>query len=676
MNKLYAVNYNDIIPDLSDKFEMVDVDRITDANVIMLWNDVVQEYALLCQEAKGYLGIPTVVMSHGRMALRDYICRGRIPKADHAFAWTDHEMDVAVDDGWQRKQLHNVGSPLWRYIPQDHKKDGKTVLFFPVHKLVKDNDRALAQSKRVWQLLNKINGINPKAKLCKYEHEDKDWNSGNLVWTNRRQPNHLAETGALFRDASVLVLQGVGSPPLFAHALKIPVIKVRNGLAEGENPEFMDGVHEVREEFLKETILDALANPEKYTKDAERISFRDNGDREHGLKIVENMAGALDRIIASNRKKVYFHREQPVQIGTFVNQFNACDYYRVTLPLSYITENTNIQGNLMGLIHTAGNIQRVLQSDLIILTRFTNPEMIGNVERMKAAGKKVIIDYDDNIFCLSPYSPHYDHLGTQNYQHVFPNGHAVDVWKDGVNIDLASNQRSLDAAKTAMGIVDAVTVTTDILAETYRPNANKVGILANCLDLTRWHKLPMQKHDDIRLFWGGGASHFEDWVLLEEVLPVIMEKYKNVRLIIMGNKFEGTVKRLPQDRIEHHLWEDVQAYPFKYAALDPDIALIPLKDTEFSRNKSCIKWLEAGALQIPAVTSYVSPYAEIATEENGIFIENNHPDLWIQGISMLIEDEQLRINTGKAARQYVEDHFDMKKRYQEWIDFYMSIIGG
>ena len=137
MRKIYVVNFNDIIPDLREHFEYVDTEHIMEANAIILWNDVVAEYATLCNEARGFMGIPTICFSHGRMALRDYICQGRVPTADYAFAWTDHEVDVAVEDGWQRNKVFNVGSPIWRYIPEDAERDGKTVLFFPTHKWVK-----------------------------------------------------------------------------------------------------------------------------------------------------------------------------------------------------------------------------------------------------------------------------------------------------------------------------------------------------------------------------------------------------------------------------------------------------------------------------------------------------------------------------------------------------------
>jgi hypothetical protein len=675
--KIYVVNFNDIIPDLSEHFDIVDTEHVAEAKAIILWNDVVAEYAALCKEARGFLGVPTIVFSHGRMALKDYICQGRVPMGDYAFAWTDHETKVAVDDGWPQERVFNVGCPIWRYIPEDHNPDGKTVLFFPTHKWVKPgrDDQINKEYKRIWKILSEMKGIRPVAKLLKNEFNEIDW-PGETVWTNRRQKNHLEVFKDLFRNASCLILQAGGTPSLFANALGIPVIQLRNGLSGDQNPEFLDGVNEVREQFLTNAIKEAIKHPKEYTKDAGWAVSRDMGDKEYGLKIVENMAEKINHIIDTQKKTVYIHQSKPLSFGTFVGEHNACDYYRVTLPLSKIAANTNIKCTILGEARHEESIREVVNSNVIILTRFTNPTMLSNVEGLMKNGSKVLIDYDDNIFRISPYSPHYDSLGQEEFTHTFPNGDKLPVWVDGQNINLAENKMRLDAARQAMGSVNGITVTTDILKGTYEPLAKSIGVLPNSIDPDLWKPASFQPRNDIRLFWGGGASHFEDWTLLEPVLPVIFDKYKNVKLVIMGNVFPGTIKKLPKDRIETHEWVDVQAYPYKMNILDFDIALIPLRDSEFNRNKSCIKFVEASALGKPSVVSYVSPYKEAMLEDasNGMFIENNHPLSWIEGISTLIEDEKMRRDMGQIAREVVLDRFDINKNYQLWIDYYTSLL--
>ena len=79
-----------------------------------------------------------------------------------------------------------------------------------------------------------------------------------------------------------------------------------------------------------------------------------------------------------------------------------------------------------------------------------------------------------------------------------------------------------------------VTVTTPKLAEAYKPYNDNVVVLPNCIDLDLWKPMDLKPSDEIRLFWAGGSSHYEDWMMMTEVLPVIMDKYPQVKLVFMG----------------------------------------------------------------------------------------------------------------------------------------------
>jgi glycosyltransferase involved in cell wall biosynthesis len=177
----------------------------------------------------------------------------------------------------------------------------------------------------------------------------------------------------------------------------------------------------------------------------------------------------------------------------------------------------------------------------------------------------------------------------------------------------------------------------------------------------------------VRIGWQGGASHYEDWCVLTEVLPFIMNKYKNVTLVIMGQAFEGVLKRLPQERVERHGWIETPAHPYRSAILDIDISLIPLVENEFNQCKSNIKWVEAGALSVPSVTSHVSPYKEFAEEFNGIFVGNNTKS-WTEAISLLIEDRVLRAKMAAGARETVERLFNIHDHYSLWLDVYTELL--
>ena len=295
------------------------------------------------------------------------------------------------------------------------------------------------------------------------------------------------------------------------------------------------------------------------------------------------------------------------------------------------------------------------------------------MEELKKIGKKIVVDFDDNMFSISPMSPHYNEFGVENVKYRMKDGRELMLWEDGKNINLADNRKRMDSIKAACEQADMVTTTTDILADVYKPYSQKVAALPNCIDPALWGKLPLIPHDEIRLFWGGGTSHYEDWCLLSDALPVVMKKHKNVKLVLMGAKFDGTLKQIPKDRVEFHYWVPTPAYPYYARILNADIGLIPLQDTEFNRCKSSLKWVEYSAMSVPSVTSYVSPYKESATENNGVFVEND-TEAWIDGLSYLIENKAKRDVMASAALTTINDQFNIHSKYKMWLDAYRELL--
>ena len=113
------------------------------------------------------------------------------------------------------------------------------------------------------------------------------------------------------------------------------------------------------------------------------------------------------------------------------------------------------------------------------------------------------------------------------------------------------------------------------------------------------------------------------------------------------------------------------------ASLGIDIALIPIVDNEFNRCKSPIKWIEASSLQIPSVISYCSPYKEVESlsdKDLAVFIEGNSAEAWVEGISTLIDNPDLRKKIGEEARMVVENNFDANTQYSQWVNAYSEAL--
>ena len=361
-----------------------------------------------------------------------------------------------------------------------------------------------------------------------------------------------------------------------------------------------------------------------------------------------------------------------MKLTAIVRTEGACDHYRAVQPFESIKATSGIDTTILRQSGRPESLQKALGADVMLLPRVANEEWLKIMSDWKNIGKKVVVDFDDDIFNVSPWSPHYEDHGLESYT-SYKNGIERKLWVDGENLDIKQNRKSLDIIKKALGLADMVTTTTPILAEVYKQYSDNVVVLPYCIDLDLWKPMDLKSNDEIRLFWAGGSSHYEDWEMMYDVIPAILDKYPQVKLVFMG-MWDGVFKNIDPSRIERHKWVHMSAYPYKVASLNPTIGMIPLVDNEFNRAKSPIKWLEMASLEVPCVSSLVSPYKEIGTPHNGIFIENNSVNGWIQGLSLLIEDSILRSKMGGYAKRYVENHFDCKKNAHLWSDAYETLI--
>lgn len=376
-----------------------------------------------------------------------------------------------------------------------------------------------------------------------------------------------------------------------------------------------------------------------------------------------------------------------MRVSGFRTGEGACDYYRCWLPMEHAARNGTVKYKelwaekiVADIILYNQSFKEKMDTDIYLVQRLSALPFLRRIKEYISENKtkgKIVIDFDDNVFKVSPLSNHYADFGTENFTIQFPDGTSHEAWKDGVNIDLKKNRERLDEIKKVVSGADMITVTTPILAEVFREYNDNIRILPNCVDLKEWKRLPLEKNEkEVRLYWGGGMSHWEDFLLLREPLKVIFKKYPNVKLVMLGWMPDGLQEMFP-GRVEYHHWTNVWAYPYKMASLNADIGLIPLVENDFNVCKSNIKWIEMSGLQIPTVVSYCSPYKEVealSDKDLAVFIDGNDPEGWIEGISTLIDNPDLRKNVGENARMVVEQHYDINAQYHAWTNAYSEVL--
>lgn len=285
---------------------------------------------------------------------------------------------------------------------------------------------------------------------------------------------------------------------------------------------------------------------------------------------------------------------------------------------------------------------------------------------------KWVLDIDDNVEMVSPYSQHYDEYGVEEF---YDKNTGKWIWKDGEgNFDLTRNRQRLDSLLSAMRNVDLVTVTTNKLAEYARHYNKNVAVLPNCVNLERWWRLDLKPNGQLRIGWSGGISHYEDWYSIKKPLNKLMKEYQ-FKLIMAGSNFQGVIDEENKHLVESHDWVPFMGHSYRMMCTALDIAIIPLANLPFNHYKSSIKWYEMCALGIPSVVSNTLPYREdVLHDKTGLLYRND--DEFYYSLKRLIDHRHYRHNMGKAAREWVERNRGARECATLWTDAYKKLTMG
>jgi hypothetical protein len=223
-----------------------------------------------------------------------------------------------------------------------------------------------------------------------------------------------------------------------------------------------------------------------------------------------------------------------------------------------------------------------------------------------------------------------------------------------------------DSVIDCLHLSDLVTVSTEPLAEVYRPHVAdpaNVVVLPNAIhaDLLTIRR---PRRNQITLGWAAGQTHLQELPILQGPLTDL-RRTEAFDLHLVGMDYRPLLggRWTPW---QSNLWD-------YYRAVDFDIALCPLADTAFNRCRTPIKALEAAALGIPVVASDVEPYRGFVVDGVTGFLCRTEAD-WRARLRELIHDLEARAELGDKARQVAADH-TIQTRWRDWAAAYEGVCG-
>lgn len=197
-----------------------------------------------------------------------------------------------------------------------------------------------------------------------------------------------------------------------------------------------------------------------------------------------------------------------------------------------------------------------------------------------------------------------------------------------------------------------------------------IHVIPNAIDFSLWDnvkgdgKMEPKKDGVVRMIYTGCANHGGDMDMVKPVILALLDEFPNLEFIIAQDL--GTFKDVKHDRLKVlDRWVSIVDYPSMVKGWDADIGLAPLRDHNFNRAKSNLRWLEYSALKIPTVASAVRPFNECIKNGSDGFLASDRKG-WYETLKTLINDAVARNAVGLMAYEKVKENFNMDKVAEQY----------
>lgn len=320
-----------------------------------------------------------------------------------------------------------------------------------------------------------------------------------------------------------------------------------------------------------------------------------------------------------------------MNILSYVKYMDGCTYHRVHLPHKYIDANVRTTGNL--------NEEDLAWCDLLVYSRHTIMSPVFLDEMRKKHNFKIVVDTDD--WWEAPI----EHPKYQFFRKT--------------NVGLQIRQHLMYA--------DAVITTHERLAREI-PNDN-VYIIPNMLPYgdDQFAFREPSKSDKVRLLYASTIMNYYNTRLIRNAMKRLSGL--DIEIVIAGYHdspyYAEVIQNLTAGVIPYKTvdYKPVEEYMHAY---DGDIMILPSKPTKFNSMKSNLKVMEAAVLGIPVVVTKYNPYLDLPVN----YFDNEKE--FVDIITQLVEDEQLRKNQGARVREYCLKH-NLKDHAQDRLKIYEVI---
>ena len=194
--------------------------------------------------------------------------------------------------------------------------------------------------------------------------------------------------------------------------------------------------------------------------------------------------------------------------------------------------------------------------------------------------------------------------------------------------------------------------------------SDHITVIPTPIDTSKYSSSVQKEGERVTIGWIGSITTLEflreratTFIELTRIYPDILFKFVGVDL-----KIEGL------NNVESKEWDHSR----EIADLESfDIGIMPMPDNQWTRGKCGFKAISYMSMGIPCVCSPVGINKEIITDGvNGFLAETKQG--WIEKLSLLINNPQLRKKIGLAGRKTIEEGYSVRI----WAPKFISVIKG
>lgn len=171
--------------------------------------------------------------------------------------------------------------------------------------------------------------------------------------------------------------------------------------------------------------------------------------------------------------------------------------------------------------------------------------------------------------------------------------------------------------------------------------------------------------------WMGLPSNFCYLYTIEGALAAVLKRYPQAVLRIVSSG-RPEFRNLAPDQVEHIPWShENEAQTMQ----EMSIGIMPLDDTIATRGKCSYKMLLYMACGLPVVVSPVGMNVEILAQGNVGFGAGTKDD-WIDSLSELVSNRQLRSQMGRVGRDIVVKDYSLESLAPQLATTLLHVAGG